>query len=130
MLYDTLLNAGEEREHHHMGIHLGLQRERQMAVGSKDMMCAESKRDTGITQVRIIETLKSIESLCILFRCAISTQQMTIEVDTHLWYTCMSFLITSSSQFNTRQQVLLGIRTRLAYGQLTTRENDRFRYIS
>ena len=54
-----------------------------------------------ITEVWKVERIEGIESICILFRTAIATQQTAIEINTHLWNNGRSVFVMSRSQFDT-----------------------------
>ena len=84
MADQVLLNSGEERKDNHVVVQLKMGGHRLGEVGFQNTVLVESEIDTGFAQMGIIEGVKGIELVRILFRRAVAPEQMAAEIDTYL----------------------------------------------
>ena len=125
----VLLNAGEEREHHHVRVHRHVRNHRLRVVGLQDVVGIEVELYARLAQVRIVERVECVESVGALLRTAVAAQQSAAEVDAHLRHHRVSVLAERRRQFDTRQQVLLAVGAELSDRQLRTGQNHRLREV-
>ena len=92
-------------------------------------MLVESEVDPGLAQVRVIESVESVELVCILFCRAVASEQMPAEVDAHLGNHRRTVFMVCRSQFNACHQVFLSVCAELPDRKLRPGENDGFRQV-
>ena len=122
--HDVLLDAGEQREHHDVRIHLVVRDERTREVGPQDAVVVEREVDAGIAEMRVVERVEGIEAVGILFCRTVATQQLATEVDTHLRHPRPSVLSVGRCQFDAGHEVLLAVGAQLSQRQLRSGEDD------
>lgn len=83
-----------------MGIQVCMGNRRLPEVGLQNKMLMISEVNARTTEVWKVERTEGTESICILSRTAIATQQTTIEINIHLWNDGCSVLVMSRSQFD------------------------------
>lgn len=90
-------------------------------VWLENMMFSKREVDTGLTQMRIIETVESIKAFGVDLRRAVAAQQPPTEIDADLGHPRMSFLVLHGCKLNARDKVLLAIGAELSDGKLRAR---------
>ena len=80
----------------------------------------------GFGQGRVVIAVECREMLRIPLSGAVGAEEAVLEVDGHFRHDGIAVLILGGRYLDSRQQVLLGVRTQYAYGQLATGENHGF----
>ena len=126
MADQVLLNSGKERKDNHVVVQLKMGGHRLGEVGFQNTVLVESEIDTGFAQMGIIERVKGIELVRILFRRAVAPEQMAAEIDTYLGDHRRAVLVVCRSQFDARHQILLPVCTKLPDRKLGACQDDGF----
>ena len=123
-MHQALLNAWEEREHHHIGSHKVVRLEGPALVGFADGSLVELDLHAHSGEVGIIERAERIELLGVNLRCSVAAHQLLLEIDADLGHDGRAVFVLGSSNLDGGDEVLLAVGTELTDGQLRTCEDD------
>ena len=125
MADQVFADAGEEREDDDVVVEAEMRGHWLAPVGREDAVTVIGDVHAGLDEVGVVERLKGVELLGALFGGTVATQQMASEIDAHLGYEGMPFLILRSSDLYGGNQVFLAIGAQLTDRQLGACEDDR-----
>lgn len=75
-----------------------------------------------VGQMRVVETLESVEIVCALLRCTVATHEVAVEIYAHFGHHSRSVVTLCRGYLNARDEVFLAVGAQLTYGQLASGE--------
>ena len=115
---EVFADTRKQREDDNVVIEVEMGCHRLAVVGFQHTMAMIGDVYTRFCQMGIVERFESIELFCALLGSTVSSEQMTIEVDAHLWHHSMAFFVFCCRHLYRGDKVLLAIRAQLSDGQL------------
>ncbi len=126
ILYELLLNAGEETEDDDPRVEFGVRNHRLRIVGCENMVSVICEVHSCITQVGIVFRIKGTETIDISLSASVASQQSAREIYAHLWQHGTSLLIHGRGKLYARDEILLTVGAQLSYRELRPSEDYRF----
>ena len=123
-IYYALLNTGEELQYGNIGIEQVVRLQPALCAFRMNLHIVIFDVYAGGGEYGIIERTESVEVFGIDFGGAVAAHQVILEKDAHFRYKGTSAGMPRCGDLDTRQQVLLAVRTEHADGKLRPGEDD------